>query len=135
MMRHASKLAALGAIVSLAGCADQASLKGFPAEYVGRWGEDADGCSPGAIHGGLTIEPRLVADGEFSGKVESVVRKPDGSLYVVETWELPESPPTKLKTNYSLSKDGASLTVDETEGLGETPSGPYVLIRCKARHV
>ena len=125
-------LAALSSVAPGGGGETHKSLSSFPPEFVGRWGEDIGGCSPGAIHGGLTIRPKLVADGEFSGEVESVVRKPDGSIDVVELWDIPESPAAKSQSNYSLSKNGKSLTVRTLEPGSEYLPEPLALVRCGA---
>jgi hypothetical protein len=125
-------LAALSAVAPGTGGAAHKGLNGFPPEFVGRWGEDVGGCSPGAIHGGLTIRPKLIADGEFSGEVKSVVRKPDGSIDVVELWDIPESPAAKSLSNYSLSKNGKSLTVRTLEPGSEYLPEPLALVRCGA---
>jgi hypothetical protein len=126
-------LAALAAMAPGSGGAAHKSLTGFPPEFVGRWGEDIGGCSPGAIHGGLTIRPKLVADGEFSGEVKSVVRKPDGSIDVVELWDLPESPSAESLSNYALSKNGKSLTVRILDPSSQYLPEPLALVRCGAR--
>jgi hypothetical protein len=121
---------ALTALAIASGTTGHKSLNDFPSEYIGRWGDDIGGCSPGAIHGGLTIQPKLVSDGEFSGQVKAVVRKPDGSIDVAELWDIPESPAAKSLSNYSLSKDGKSLTVRTLEPGSEYLPEPLKLIRC-----
>ena len=126
-------LAALSAMALGSSGAAHKSLNGFPPEFVGRWGENIGGCSPGAVHGGLTIRQKLVADGEFSGEVKSVVRNPDGSIDVAELWDIPESPAAKSRSNYSLSKNGKSLTVRTLEPGSEYLPEPLALIRCGAR--
>jgi hypothetical protein len=126
-------LASLSALAAASSSTPPKSLNGFPAAYVGRWGDEAGGCSPGAIHAGLTIKPKLVVDGEFNGRVTSVVRKPDGSIEVVEVWDTAESDTTKFLSNYSLSKDGKSLTVRTLEPANEYFSEPLKLIRCEAK--
>ena len=104
-----------------------AVVAGFPQEYRGRWGEDIGGCSPGAIHGGLTIERRTVRDGEFIGRVRSVRHKPDGSINATERWDVPEEGLKDFVNNYRLSKNRTSLTVRDTAGEADTQR----LIRCK----
>jgi hypothetical protein len=126
-------LAALGAVTPATGSGTHKGLNGFPPEFVGRWGEDIGGCSAGAIHGGLTIRPKLVADGEFSGEVKSVVRNADGSIDVVELWDLPESPSAQSTSNYALSKNGRSLTVRTLGPGSEYLPEPLALVRCGAR--
>ncbi len=107
-------------------------LDGFPSDYVGRWSDEADGCSPGAGHGGLTIRPKLVADGEFTGEVQSVVRKPDDSIDVTEVWDIAETPPAKSTSNYALSKNGRPLTVRTLGPSSEYLPAPLALVKCGA---
>ena len=123
-------LAFLGALTMGSNAAPPKSLNGFPPAYVGHWGDDAAACSPGAIHAGLTIKPKLVVDGEFNGQVTSVVREADGSLEVVEVWDTAESDATKYRSSYSLSKDGKSLTVRTLEPANEYFTEPLKFIRC-----
>ena len=123
-------LAALSAMAPVTSGVAHKSLNGFPPEFVGRWGDDIGGCSPEAIHGGLTIRQKLVADGEFSGEVKSVVRKRDGSIDVVELWDISESPAAESLSNYSLSKNGKSLTVRTLGPGSEYLPEPLALVRC-----
>ena len=104
---------------------------GFPADYLGRWGESHAGCSPGAIHGGLTIERLNVRDGEFQGDVRKVVRQRNGSLDVTENWPDQDEGPTTFVSNYLLSKDRNSLTVRTTFG-PDNEVEIETLIRCGA---
>jgi hypothetical protein len=126
-------LASLGALAMGSNATPPKSLNGFPPAYIGRWGDDAAGCAPGAIHAGLTIKPKLVVDGEFNGQVTSVVREPDGSIEVVEVWDMAEADTTKYRSNYSLSKDGKSLTVRTLEPAAEYFTEPLTLVRCGAK--
>ena len=126
-------LVILGALAIGSGGTAPKSLTGFPPAYVGRWGDDSGGCSPGAVHGGLTIQPQLVVDGEFNGQVTSVVREPDGSVEVVEVWDMAEAATAEYRSNYSLSKDGKSLTVLTLEPANEYFTEPLKLVRCGAR--
>ena len=113
-------------ILLASAASSNARAPGFPQEYLGRWGDDQAGCSEGAIHGGLTIERKEVRDGEFSGDVRRVRRKPDGSIEVVERWDVPEEGPSDVVSNYRLSKDKKSLTV---KVIGESVQ-TQTLIRC-----
>ena len=45
-------------LVGLAACAAAIAAPrggGFPRDYWGRWGGSHEGCSPDAVHGGITI--------------------------------------------------------------------------------
>jgi hypothetical protein len=124
-------LAGMIAQASLAVPTAATRLQGFPKAFQGRWGDSPAGCSEGAVHGGLNIESKLVSDGEFGGDIKSVVRKADGSLEVVEIWDNGDESNETLRSNYTLSKDGAKLTIrslDKTES--RISSEPQVLIRC-----
>ena len=120
-------------LIGLAASGSNAFAAGFPAEYVGRWGQGPEGCSPGAVHGGLTIERGSVMDGEFSGAVRKVAIQLDGSINVTEQWDVPDEGVTSLVANYRLSKNRKSLTVryDAPEPGGEAQT--QNLIRCEAR--
>lgn len=104
---------------------------GFPRDYWGRWGESHAGCSPGAVHGGITIAQLSVRDGEFQGDVRKVVRKRNGSLDVTENWPEQDEGPTTFVSNYLLSKDGNSLAVRTTFG-PDNEVEIETLIRCGA---
>jgi hypothetical protein len=120
-------------IALLLAVAASTASNGFPKEFQGRWGEDAGGCSSGAIHGGLTISQSSVADGEFSGTVKAIKRKPDGSIDVMELWDFAEASEARMVSRYSLSKDGKSLTVQTLEPGSEYLPEPMKLMRCEAQ--
>jgi hypothetical protein len=115
-------------IAGLTGCGSAPASSEFPAAYVGRWGESPEGCSPGAVHGGLTIRLKSVADGEFEGKVRSISRKSDGSIDVSEVWDVPEQGLTTFTSNYRLSPDQNALLVREISG--GAGNEPLALVRC-----
>ena len=104
---------------------------GFPVAFLGRWGGNLAGCSPGAVHGGLSISRRKVADGEFSGEVRTVNVERDGSIDVREVWDVPEEGLKTFVTNYRLTNGGNRLT---TTDLKPARGKPDTFIRCKARH-
>lgn len=103
---------------------------GFPQDFWGRWGESRAGCSPGAVHGGITIERLSVRDGEFQGDVRKVVRRANGSIDVTENWADFDEGPTTFVSNYELSKDRTSLTVRTMPLPGEGPE-IETLTRCE----
>jgi hypothetical protein len=102
---------------------------------LGRWGESAAGCSAGAVHGGLSIGRSSIADGEFSGDVRSVSRKPDGLIDVTELWDVPEEGPMTVVNNYRVFVDGSALMVREINSNDREAAEATTLIRCRARHV
>lgn len=104
---------------------------GFPRDYWGRWGESHEGCSPGAVHGGIIIDRLSVRDGEFQGDVRKVVRKRNGSLDVTENWPDQDEGPTTFVSNYQLTKDRNSLAVRTTFG-PDNEVEIETLIRCGA---
>jgi hypothetical protein len=102
---------------------------GFPDKFLGRWGGDAGGCSPGAIHGGLSISRKTVADGEFRGEVQSVTAKADGSIDVKEIWDVPEEGPSTFLNNYRLADHGRTLILTYRK---PADTKPDKFIRCGA---
>jgi len=123
-------LFALMTLSALSGCSGKATLSAFPEQFLGHWAEEVDACAPDAVHGGSTILPTSVADGEFSGTVQSVVRKPDESIDVVELWDAPEMPSAPMTLNYALSEDGKSMTVRQADGPDAAMNKPQRLVRC-----
>jgi hypothetical protein len=102
---------------------------GFPDKFLGRWGGDAGGCSPGAVHGGLSITRTSIRDGEFSGDVRSVSAKRNGSVDVKEVWDVPEEGPTTYLNNYRLTDHGKTLILTY---LQPADAKPDKFIRCGA---
>ena len=121
---------ALAVALASSNCQAAPVAKEFSKEFLGRWGENEEGCSPGAVHGGLTIEATRLYDGEASGEVRSTSRNPDGSLNTVELWDLLEEQPTTITFRYELSKDGTRLTVTDAVPQQKDGYSPQVLIRC-----
>jgi hypothetical protein len=99
---------ALG-IIAVAGGASAATRPSYPSVMLGRWGQSKEGCSPGAVHGGITVSQSAVRDGEFSGDIRAIRHRPDGSFVITESWDDEESPSTTV-VSYKLSADRHRLT-------------------------
>ncbi len=107
-----------------------ASSAVFPSAYTGRWGETLAGCAAGAVHGGITISPTMVRDGEFHGRLLSVQRTA-GALRASEAWDFAGAPARVTKV-YELAEAGRRLSVAEDVRHPPTAAGVTRYVRCEA---
>lgn len=129
MRRLPILVAVAGATAVFGPTAATAKSVTFPPAFVGRWGETLQGCSAGAVHGGITIASTQVSDGEFHGRLLAVEARSSRTVQTSEAWDF-ENAPASVADIYALSADGRRLSVTEN-GLHPDVSRVEHYVRCE----